>query len=169
MLGRRRRRRDAAAWFDAALQAKWRRDWAEAVALNLQAVEAAGLRDDDGSSTGDPTWWNLGIAATALHDWSTAERAWRAYGVPDDVEWGMTPVRVDPAGEPEVVWCQRLDPARARIENVPLPDSGRSWGDIVLHDGVPNGERVVGARVYPVFDEIEVWEASSVPTRSAER
>jgi hypothetical protein len=122
-----------------------------------------------------PAWWNLGIAATALRDWDLARRAWIAYGVrlpeaegPIEADFGWTPVRIDPDGAAEVVWGRRIDPARIVIENVPLPESGHRYGDIVLHDGEPKGEREVDGRVYPVFDEIEIWQASDTPTLVAE-
>ncbi|CAO0835634.1 Tetratricopeptide repeat-containing protein OS=Streptomyces microflavus OX=1919 GN=G3I39_07635 PE=4 SV=1 [Streptomyces microflavus] len=51
------------------------------------------------------------------------------------------------------------------VLSIPLPSSGRRWGEVVLHDGVPNGERVTAAGPsYPVFDEIELWAPSPVPT-----
>jgi hypothetical protein len=68
----------------------------------------------------------------------------------------------------EVVWCRRIDPARALIDNIPLPDSGRRHGDIVLHDGAPNGERILNERVVPVVDELELWQASEISTVTAQ-
>ena len=67
-----------------------------------------------------------------------------------------------------MVWCRRIDPARGLIESVPLPGSGRRFGEIVLHDGVPHGERVVAGRTYSVFDELEIWAASDVPVQAVE-
>lgn len=157
-----------AGWaFDLALMHKFRRDWPAALAAGL---EAAALAPE---GTQEPAWWNLGIAATALHDWPTARRAWARYGVdlpsgdgPIETDLGRTPVRIWTATGAEVVWCRRIDPARARIENVPGAGSGRRWGEIVLHDGVPNGERVVEGEIYPVFDEIELWAPSAVPVEA---
>lgn len=54
-------------------------------------------------------------------------------------------------------------PARARLVNVPFRTSGHHYGDIILHDGAPNGERVYGETTYPVFDEIELWSQSGIP------
>jgi hypothetical protein len=54
------------------------------------------------------------------------------------------------------------------VLNVPFPESGHRWADIVLHDGVPNGERVIEGRTVSVFDELERWEASPTPTLKAE-
>jgi hypothetical protein len=86
------------------------------------------------------------------------------------MELGSAAVRLSPEGEAEVVWGRRLDPARIEVLSIPLPSSGRRWGEVVLHDGAPNGERATaegsgaGKAVYPVFDEIELWAPSPVPT-----
>jgi hypothetical protein len=152
-------------WFDLALAHKFRRDWPAARQAGLAAVER-GVDAD-----GDPTWWNLGIAATALRDWALARRAWQGFGIelepgdgPIEQDLGLTPVRIEGRESPEVVWAQRLCPARARVVSVPLPSSGRHWGEVVLHDGVPNGTREWQGRQCPVFDEIELFEPSGTPT-----
>ena len=82
--------------FDLALVHKFRRDWPAAVTTGLQAAELAPAGPEQ------PAWWNLGIAATAVHDWATARRAWTAYGVdiptghgPIAADLGLTPVRID--------------------------------------------------------------------------
>ncbi len=168
-------------WFNLALLHKFRHDWEQARAAGLRAV--ALLERDAGA----PDWWNVGIAATALQDWPLARRAWQAYGLrvpgnghgslaasgePLGMNLGGAAVRLSPDGEAEVVWGRRLDPARIEVLNIPLPSSGRRWGEVVLHDGAPRGERTTAASgspgsrpsVYPVFDEIELWAPSAVPT-----
>lgn len=164
-------------WFNLALLHKFRHDWERARMAGLRAV--ALLEKDVGA----PDWWNLGIAATALQDWTLAHRAWQAYGLgvpagpatagePLGMKLGGAAVRLSPEGEAEVVWGRRLDPARIEVQNIPLPSSGRRWGEVVLHDGVPRGERTTITHgltggtpsAYPVFDEIELWAPSSVPT-----
>lgn len=152
-------------WFNLALLHKFRRDWDQARAAGLRAVA---LLDRD---HGAPDWWNLGIAATALQDWALARRSWQAYGLkvppgdgPLSLDLGTTPVRLSPEGESEVVWGRRLDPARVEVLSIPLPSSGRRWGEVVLHDGAPHGERVTDGVAFPVFDEIELWAPSPVPT-----
>jgi hypothetical protein len=152
------------AWFNLGLIYKRRLDWAKCATCNLRAAELS-------SQPSAPAWWNLGIAATAMRDWKLARRAWHSYGVvipdgegPIDGFFGRTPVRLRPIDSGEVVWCKRIDPARAIIENVPLPESGHRHGDIVLHDGAPHGERLVEGKAYSVFDELELWEASDEPT-----
>lgn len=176
---------DSAMLFDRGLFAKWRRDWdaaAEHAAAALDLVPAA-------DREGEPAAWNLGIAATARRDWATARRAWTTFGIaiggsgedPIAEDLGVTPVRLNApprfigqqellvdgeVRDPEVVWGTRLDPARVQLLNVPLPSSGHRCGDVVLHDGDPNGSRVVDDEEFPVFDELELWERSPRPTLS---
>jgi hypothetical protein len=115
--------------------------------------------------------WNAGVAATALGDWPRARRAWLAAGVRlpageehAPIAWalGPTPIRVGPRDAQEVVWCERICPARAIIRSVPLHESGRRFGDLVLHDGEPRGKRRLGAREVSVFDELCVLAPSRV-------
>jgi hypothetical protein len=161
-----RKPKDAAIWFDLGLSFKRLRDWASCADANRSALRIE-------SKAGDPAWWNLGIATTALRDWSGARAAWRGYGI-DDIpdgdgpiacDYGSTPVRL-PHGE--VVWGDRIDPARVIIRNVPLPDTEYRWGDVVLHDGQPNGERVRNGRKRAVFDVLERWSPSEIPTLRVE-
>ena len=134
--------------------------WEESLVFNQLAAR---LAPDDQAS-----WWNLGIAATALGNWPEARRAWKACGTippegdgPPDFGWGATPVRLDPETSGEVVWARRLDPARAQIENIPLQTSRYGGRDIVLIDGAVDGERIVGGRAYPVFNVLTRLEGSS--------
>lgn len=156
------------AWFNMGLVHKSRHEWEEAARCNRRAAALARVDQQE------PAWWNLGIAATALRDWATAREAWGRYGIaispgegPIEEDFGLTPVRVDPGGSSEVVWCRRIDPARAVVLNVPFPESGHRCGDVVLHDGVPHGERVVDGRTFSVFDELERWAPSPTPTLKA--
>jgi tetratricopeptide (TPR) repeat protein len=115
--------------------------------------------------------WNAGIAATALGDWRRARSAWTAAGItippgdgPITMPIGPTPIRVSVEDAPDVVWCDRIDPCRARILSVPLPESQRRHGDLVLHDGEPRGTRRLGERRVSVFDELVLLEPSSFRT-----
>jgi Tetratricopeptide repeat len=154
---------NAGAWFNLGLLYKRLRRWEDSLRCNLRAVELD--PENDGAS------WNLGIAATALGDWAHARDAWRRFGVdvpegtgPFELPLGPVPIRLDPKGEPEIVWCRRLDPARAVIENVPLPTSGHRYRDLLLHDGAPNGYRELNGVKVPVFDEIQILQASRYTT-----
>ena len=154
------------AWFNLGLAYKLRRDWPNSVRCNRRSAELA--------PTSKEAHWNLGVAATALRDWATARAAWGGIGLetppgsgpPEFTTLGPAPIRLNPTedGGGEVVWGARVDPCRARIESVPLPDSGHRFGDVVLHDVVPNGQRQVGERSYSVFDELIRMEPSDWPT-----
>jgi tetratricopeptide (TPR) repeat protein len=153
----------AVPWFNAGLIHKYRGDWAASLATNAEAV-----RRDPGN---EGALWNLGIAATALGDWPTARRAWQRYGigVPDGdgpVEFfvGLTPIRVHGDEASEVIWSDRIDPARAILRNVPTPACGHRYGDLVLHDGAANGYRLRGEREVPVFDALELIAPSAFST-----
>ncbi len=104
----------------------------------------ARLRDDPAAL------WNLGIACTALRDWPAARAAWRKVGFempPGEGDYARpgqaTPVRLRaPAGAPvqsEIVWGDRLCPARVRLRNIPR-FAAAGFGDVVLIDGVAAGE-----------------------------
>lgn len=153
-------------WFNRGLIAKCERRWPDCWTFNQRAAH---LDPNDA-----PAWWNLGIAATAMGDWYTARQAWSRYGIdvpdgtgPIDMNLGAVPIRVAPLEHPEVVWCQRLDPARAVIRSIPTPESGRGCGDTVLHDGEPRGSRVHSGREVPVFDELELLAPGRLHTFTA--
>ncbi len=142
---------------------KYRSEWLRSFESNYMAY---GLAPDDQAAR-----WNLAIAATALHDWTTARRMWRDEGITLDEElgpingnYGQTPVRLHPDGDAEVVWARRIDPVRARIENIPFPESGFRCGDVVLHDGAAVGYRMRGERECPVFNVLELFERSRLGT-----
>ena len=150
-------------WFNLGLCHKRAARWADCATCNAQAVE---LNPHDQGA-----WWNLGIAATAKGDWNEARRAWRGCGidVPDGegapaMVLGLTPIRIDPEGRGEVVWCDRIDPARAVVRNVPLPESGHRFGDVLLHDGEPRGSRKLGEREVAVFDALALLVRSDLRT-----
>ncbi|GAB4053981.1 tetratricopeptide repeat protein [Catellatospora paridis] len=160
--------RAAVWWFDAALAHKFLRNWPKAYELGLQAAARAPRGQQD------PAFWNLGIAATVLREWDTARDAWRGYGIPvadgtGEITdgFGTTCLRIRTDSGDEVVWAQRLCPTRARVTSVPF-DPSRRFGEVVLHDGAPNGERYIGDRRFPVFDELMLFTPSIAPTLAAQ-
>jgi hypothetical protein len=175
-------------WYDRGMYAKWRQDWSESLRLNRVALDLVPAA----ARAGDPAAWNLGIAATAQRDWRTARFAWAQFGIdlPDGesddspvvASFGLAPLRLNAeprfVGQPvpqvdgrtyltEVVWGDRVCPARIRIANVPTPESGHRFGDVVLHDGDTLGSRRLGEREVGVFNEISLWERSPNPTMCA--
>ena len=144
---------------------KYRGEWQQSYHHNSRAVELDGENE--------AAWWNLGIAATALEKWREARQAWNFfkldYELTDeepDQPIGRSPVRLNPDGDGEVVWCERIDPARARIENIPLPTSGHRFGDLILNDGAPMGYRMSSGKEYPVFNELRMLQPSNFHTWS---
>ena len=150
-------------WYNLGLQDKYAGRWQDSLRFNQRAVVL--------DSQNEAAWWNLGIVATALHDWAGARRAWRGFGIdiPDgdgEIEMPVVTacVRLDPSDAGEVVWGDRIDPARIIVLNVPLPESGHRFHDIVLHDGAPNGNRTRDGEEYPVFDALALWQPSDYTT-----
>lgn len=153
----------SAPWFNLGLDTKYAGQWKESLAYNQKAVEL------DPKNEG--AWWNLGIAATALGQWREARRAWRnsQMEMEDSDEptngcegfGGAQPVRLNPHKREEVVWGLRLDPARVRISNLPLPGSGFQFGDVVLIDGVGRGSRIFQGQEFLVHDVLARLEPSN--------
>src|SRR3978361_1426900 len=61
--------------YNLGLAAKYRGDWEASLKHNQKAAEF--------NSEDEATWWNLGIAATALSNWHEARRAWGKCGISD--------------------------------------------------------------------------------------
>ncbi|MDC7807118.1 hypothetical protein PQS31_09825 [Luteimonas sp BLCC-B24] len=103
---------------------KYMLDWPVCLHANLRAIE---LCDE----FGEAEHWNAAIAATALGDWATVRRLWSACGIripegdgPIHGDYGVAVVRLHPWQGGETVFMRRIDPVRARLLNVPLPESG---------------------------------------------
>lgn len=146
---------------------KYLRDWPASLRHNLRALHLAGGPDEGAS-------WNAAIAATALGDWPQARHQWQAIGIdidpgegPIEENFGPIALRLNPWHGGETVFAQRIDPARARIANVPLPDSGHRYQDVVLHDGAQVGERHYLGHTVPVFNALQRLEASGFATFTA--
>ena len=146
---------------------KYLLDWPTSLEHNLRAIE---LMED----VGEAEHWNAAIAATGLGDWERARALWRACGInvpegdgPIVSDYGVAVVRLNPWHGGETVWMHRIDPVRARLLNVPLPESGHRFNDIVLHDGASTGSRWDGERKVPVFNELQRLERSDFATHVA--
>lgn len=150
------------------LVCKYLRDWPASLHHNLRALAPhADASEDDGEAPR----WNAAIAATALGDWAEARRQWAACGIgipgddgPIDTNFGVASLRLEAWGQAETVFARRIDPVRAQIINVPLPDSGYRYGDIVLHDGASTGQRRFHQSMVPVLNALQRMETSAYPT-----
>ena len=149
------------------LASKYLRDWPRALDHNLRAL--ALIPDDDEDR--DAMRWNAAIAATALGDWAQARRQWTDCGIaippgegPIDGRFGVASLRLEAWGRAETLFARRIDPVRARLINVPLPDSGYRYGDLVLHDGAATGERFFHQSRVPVLNALQRLQASEFRT-----
>lgn len=153
-------------YYNIGLIYKYRGEWELSLKYNKLANE---LCPEDEAAR-----WNLAIAATALRSWDIARSAWIQNGIrldgesgPIEMNFGITPVRLNPNGAGEVVWATRIDPVRARIDSIPFMESGFRHGDIVLHDGAAVGRRQIDEREYPVFNVLQLFEQSGYRTVTA--
>ncbi len=156
---------DAGAWFDAGLFHKVRGRFERA----LEATERArALGGED-----KRVLWNVAICATALGRGTDAARAWRALGLPAEVNRaGMPVVEGLPSvevrapsrgagfvGGPiddrafgfEVVRVAPLSPCHGVVETPTLRDAPIDYGDVVVWDGAPVSVRDVGGVPVPRF------------------
>lgn len=150
--------------YNVGLYYKYKSAWAESFRFNRRSVEI--------DPSEEAANWNLAIAATALRDWVTARECWKRVGIEVpagegaiDGSFGRAVVRLDPDGDGETVWGRRICPVRLCIDNIPFPESGFAWQDIVLHDGAPMGYRLdSNGRERPVFNVLELFEPSPFST-----
>lgn len=154
---------NAVPWYELGLLCKYQSRWPESLEFNSKAAYL--------DASDEAAWWNMGIAATALSNWAAAREAWARCGIslppgdgPPDTDFGLVPIRLDPGNAGEVVWARRIDPARAVIENVPLPGTIFRWRDVVLHDGAPEGYRFLDGREVPVFNALQRLQPSEYST-----
>ncbi len=145
---------------------KYLRDWPVSLQHNLRAIETADEPDE-------ASQWNAGIAATAMREWSVARQQWKACGIaipdgegPVETDFGVVSVRLNPWAAGETLFARRIDVVRARLLNVPLPESGHRFGDIVLHDGASTGQREMDGRTVPVFNVLERLKPSDFTTHA---
>jgi len=133
---------DAAAQFNLGVVRKWAGRFEESAAA-FRVVLAS--RDDKAAQ------WNLGIAATAQRDFRAAREAWTRLGlrIPEsDGDFAAPgeriPVRLPAAPDApvvyEIVWADRMCPARARLTGIPRYDGPCTLHDVVLIDGVSVGQ-----------------------------
>ena len=155
---------DGALHYMRGLVHKYLADWPTSLAHNLRAIE---LGSDDEASQ-----WNAAIAATALGEWGQARARWAAVGItdfdhttgPTQRDLGTVCVRLNAGTCGETLFAERFDIVRARLRNVPLPESGYRYGDVVLHDGARTGSRAFGDRVVPVLNVLQRLEPSEFQT-----
>lgn len=120
----------------------------------------------------DKTAWHiLATSATALRRWQIARKAWNELGFEFrqtnkvlDLDLGLIPVCINPKTKPEIVWARQIDPARAQIESIPQPASGRRYKEIILIDNQPVAHRRLRGKRVPIYEELESVRLSPYDT-----
>ncbi|MGC6416876.1 MAG: tetratricopeptide repeat protein [Bradymonadia bacterium] len=144
---------DMSAQFNLGVVHKLKGRWSEAVDAFETVLQ---FRSNDQASS-----WNLGIAYTALGRLGDARRMWAQVGLPmpedlavDELSEGeLIPVRLPRTDRgAEVLWARRIGPARARLKGIALDPTHGSYNDIVLLDGVPDGETTYRDEQVPIFN-----------------
>ena len=118
-------------------------------------------------------WTNLALANTALKKWKAARRAWNQVGYDfretdrsPDFDLGTIALCLNPHTKPEVVWARQIDPARAVVLSVPQPGTGHRFYDTILFDPDSRGAQIAGSRVWPAYNELQVFRSSPFKTYS---
>lgn len=153
---------DLSAQYNLGIVLKFRRAWPQAADI----FRALALHKSDPGVR-----WNLGIAATALGDFTAARAAWRAVGiqVPDsDGDYARpgerVPVRLtahpDAPIAAEVVWGDRLCPARVRLTGIPRFTDVAAFEDVVIVDGVPVGETQVNGQTVSIVEALDRFHSA---------
>lgn len=153
---------------------KYLRDWPGSLERSLRALSLDTTATADAaaaqSSAHSNVHWNAGIAATAVGDWDEARRQWAACGIalppgdgPIADRFGVAALRLEPWGRAATVFARRIDPVRAQLIGVPPPECGYRYGDILLHDCVPLGERRFLQSRVPVYAALQRLIVSEYP------
>jgi hypothetical protein len=139
--------------------------WSEAARAAKQALDLEPEAREPGVLR------TAGLAATALGDWERARWAWRELRLPVtegrgpiEEDFGLAAIRVNRSKRPSELWCHRIDPVSARVVAIPHPMSGHAYGDLLLHDPNPTGERVRQTDTWPAFESLCVVEPSAHDT-----
>ena len=126
--------------------------------------------------------WNRGLIAVVNRNWPEARHAWKHVGFSFPVEekgeeedyataGELSPVRlkmtldeVEASGgklpKSEVVWGRRIGPARIELSGLPYFHPRFRCGDILLVDGVREGQVDFNGQSYPVVPALETWAPS---------
>jgi len=113
-------------------------------------------------------WWDLGIAAAALKKWRIARNVWSKFGKAPAQGWQSEPVsvRLEYESRYEILWADMIDPVRCLLRNIPHPDSGHRYRDILLLDRIASGHQVVRCKRFPIFQVLGLFKRSTFTTYS---
>ena len=134
-----------------------RKEWKPALYYNKKAIALAVDNKE--------AWWNVGIAATALNKTRLAKRVWQKFGLSNTTSHPIS-VKIAYQDKFEVLGAQRVDAARAIIQSIPHPKSGRKFHDLLLIDNAVKGYHISGYQKLPIYDELDLLKRSTYSTFS---
>lgn len=134
-----------------------RKEWKPALYYNKKAIALAVDNKE--------AWWNVGIAATALRKTRLAKRVWQKFGVSNTTSYPIS-VKIAYQDKFEVLGARRIDAARAIIQSIPHPISGRKFQDILLIGNTVKGHHICGYQKLPIYDELDLLKRSTYSTFS---
>lgn len=136
---------------------KYRQEWKPALYYNKKAIALAVDNQE--------AWWNVGIAATALNKRRLARNIWTKFGQSSRMNQ-LVSIKLSYTNQFEILGAKRIDPARACILNIPHPNSGKHFKDIILTDNTIIGYHSTGIQRLPIYDELGMYKASTYSTFS---
>lgn len=138
---------------------KLRQDWKASLHYSKKAIS---LNVQDQTS-----WWNVGIAASALKKPRLAQRVWQKFGF-QQYDFPPMCVRIEWGNQLEIVAVRPIDPARGIIVNIPHPASGRRYQDVVLFDREVLGYNVLQKKKVPIHAALGILKRSNFHTFSCQ-
>lgn len=138
---------------------KLRQDWKATLHYSKKAI-ALNVQDQ-------ASWWNVGIAATALKKPRLAQRVWAKFGY-QQYDFPPVCVRLTWGSQLEIVAVRPIDPARGIIVNVPHPASERHYQDILLFDRKVLGYNILRKKKVPIHTALGVFKHSTFHTFSCQ-
>lgn len=138
---------------------KLRQDWKAALHYSKKAIS---LNVQDQTS-----WWNVGIAATALKKPRLAQRVWQKFGA-QRYDYQPVCVRIAWGNQIEIVALRPIDPARGIIVNIPHPASERRYQDVLLFDREVLGYNILQKKKIPIYPSLGVFKRSTFHTFSCQ-
>ncbi len=138
---------------------KLRQDWKAALHYSKKAIS---LNVQDQTS-----WWNVGIAATALKKPRLAQRVWQKFGYSQH-DFQMVCVQTLWGSQIEILAVRPIDPARGIIVNIPHPASERRYQDVVLFDREVLGYNILQKKKISIHASLGVFKRSMFHTFSCQ-
>lgn len=138
---------------------KLRQDWKATLHYSKKAI-ALNVQDQT-------SWWNVGIAATALKKPRLAQRVWQKFGYRQH-DFPMVCVQTLWGSQIEILAVRPIDPARGIIVNIPHPASEQRYQDVVLFDREVLGYNILQRKKIPIHASLGVFKRSMFHTFSCQ-